>query len=117
MWMAGFSKAIPSMPSMTSWWESPMPRWRRAPPRAADVVSTWSASTSGWRGYVGITAVPNSMPGISRPATAMMVSASPLKTCGSQARRTPASAASRTAASTASSPFPPTMTPISITGE
>ncbi len=32
------------------------------PPLMAWVVSAWAASTIGWRGYVGITAVPSSMP-------------------------------------------------------
>ena len=50
-WTAGFWNAIPNIPSITSWWESPMPRWRRfPPPRAAEVVSACPARTNGWRG-------------------------------------------------------------------
>src|SRR6266851_7724092 len=56
------------------------------------------------------------MPGTSRPATAMAVSASMPNTWGTQARRTPASATSRTASMTAPRPVPPTMTPMSMAG-
>ena len=37
MWRAGFSKESPSIPSITIWWLSPMPRTNR-PPVAACVV-------------------------------------------------------------------------------
>ena len=49
MWRAGFSKDWPNTFSMTSWWESPMPRVRR-PPVAACTVSAWAASITGCRG-------------------------------------------------------------------
>jgi hypothetical protein len=67
-----------------------------ASPVAAWVVRAWPASTMGWRGQVGTTAVPSVMPGTSRQATARAVRASRPKTWGNQADRTPASAMDRT---------------------
>ena len=75
MWRAGRSNEYPNIPSMTTWCDSPMPRTSRRPV-AAWVVSAWAASMTGWRGYVGTTAVPSSMSGTSRPTTASSVRAS-----------------------------------------
>ncbi len=60
---------------MIGWCDSPMPSVSR-PPLIAWVVSACCAITIGWRGNVGTTAMPSSMPGISRPTTASAVIAS-----------------------------------------
>ena len=56
------------------------------------VIACW-ASAAGWRGKVGTTAVPSSMPGTWLPATASAVSASRPKMWESQAEAKPSSAA------------------------
>ena len=63
------------MPSTLGLWASPMPRLSR-PPIASWVVSAWAANISGWRGHVGITAVPISMVLVVAPIRAMAVRAS-----------------------------------------
>ena len=69
--------------SITILCESPIPSTSR-PFDASCVVIAWAANIIGWRGYVGTTPVPSSMPGTSRPTTASVVSASTPKICGIQ---------------------------------
>ena len=81
---------------MSGWCDSPIPRMNR-PPLIDCAVSACCAITTGWRGYVGTTAVPRSMPGTSRPTTASAAIASIPIVCGSQNDVYPALAASRAA--------------------
>src|SRR6266540_4999882 len=90
-----------------------MPRVSR-PPLMACLVSAWAASTMGWRGYVGTTAVPSSMPGTSRPTTASDVKASGPKICGIQYDAKRSSAARRADATTSSIPPCPATSPPKI---
>ncbi len=60
-----------------------MPRFSRGPMDWV-TVRACVASTAGWRGNVGTTAVPSSMSGTSRPATVSAVRASIPKICGIQ---------------------------------
>ncbi|CAB4625943.1 unannotated protein [freshwater metagenome] len=61
-----------------------------------------AASIIGWRGKVGTTAVPSSMPGTSRDAMARAVSVSRPKICGIHAEAKPASAIAFTSSIAAS---------------
>ena len=61
MCLAGVANGILSVPSMLILWASPIPRISRPGPIASTTVDACAASISGWRGQVGITAVPSSM--------------------------------------------------------
>src|SRR5204863_194890 len=75
MWLYGFANESPSIPSITIWCERPMPSVKR-PPAMACAESACCAIACGWRGKVGLTAVPSSMRRVSRAhsAAAMIVS-------------------------------------------
>ena len=60
VWWAGRAYSRPCMLSMTTGCDGPMPSTSR-PSVAAWVDIACCAMASGWRGYVGITAVPSSM--------------------------------------------------------
>lgn len=64
------------------------------PWQAAWAVSAWLARTTGWRGYIGTTAVPTSMPLVSRPIRAATVRASTSNNWATQTDPTPAAATS-----------------------
>jgi len=46
MWRAGLSNDTCSMPSITTWWERPIPSVNR-PPLAMSVVTAWRANATG----------------------------------------------------------------------
>ncbi len=83
MCRTGLSNDSPHIDSTTIWCERPIPSASR-PLVAFCVVSAWPASIIGWRGYVGMTDVPSSTSGTSRPTTASAVRASRPKICGIQ---------------------------------
>ena len=68
---------------MTIWCDRPTPSVNRPPASSLAVSACW-AMTIGWRGAMGTTAVPTSMPGTSRPMIAAVVIASTPKIWGSQ---------------------------------
>ena len=69
MCTAGLSNDRPNIVSITIWCDRPMPSVNRPPVASHAVIACW-ARACGWRGKVGTTAVPRSMPGTVRPATA-----------------------------------------------
>src|SRR5207253_2946514 len=90
----GFANESPSIPSITIWCERPMPSVKR-PPAMACAESACCAIACGWRGKVGITAVPSSMRRVSRAHSAaamiasmpMMLANQPLAKPSAPARR------------------------------
>ncbi len=84
MCLAGVAKGILRVPSTVILWARPMPRINRPAPMASTTVEAWAASISGWRGHVGITAVPSSMVLVAAPMVAMAVSASGTPSWASQ---------------------------------
>ena len=95
MWVKGLANERPSMLSITTWWESPMPSVKR-PPQAAFAVRACCAIAVGWRGKVGTTPVPSSIRLVSRPASAQAMIASTPKMFANQADAKPSRSACRT---------------------
>ena len=113
MWLYGFANESPSIPSITIWCERPMPSVKR-PPAIACAESACCAIACGWRGKVGITAVPSSMRLVSRAHSAaamiasmpMMLANHPLAKPSASARFACAMSPSAPAGAPAMSPMP-----------
>src|SRR5437867_6563839 len=113
MWLYGFANESPSIPSMTIWCERPTPSVKR-PPAMACAESACCAIACGWRGKVGITAVPSSMRRVARARSAaamiasipMMLANQPLAKRSASARLACATSPSTPAGTPAMSPMP-----------
>src|SRR5262245_53571541 len=120
MWLYGFANESPNIPSMTIWWERPMPSTKR-PRDAAAAEGGCGASTTGGRGNVGTTAVPSSMRVVSRAHRAAAMIASMAKMFANHPLANPSASARRACAmspstSPASPPISPMPTPIRMGG-
>ncbi len=92
MWLYGFANESPSIVSMTTWCERPIPRVKR-PPAIACAVIACCAIAVGWRGNVGTTAVPTSRRVVSRAQSAAIMIASKPKMFASHALAKPSASA------------------------
>lgn len=98
------------MVSITTLCDRPMPSVKRLPVAAAAVRACWAMAV-GWRGYVGVTAVPKPMRGTSRPTIAMVAIASKEKMFASHRLCRPAASTCLAAATTSSNPPSPPLAP------
>ncbi len=105
MCVYGFANESPNIPSITIWCDRPMPRLKRLPEKAA-ADSAACAIATGWRGYVGTTAVPTSMRDVARAQIVAAMMASTPKMFANHALAKP-SASARLAWSTRLSIVPP----------
>ena len=86
------------MSSTIQWCDGPSPSVNR-PSHTAWVDSACCAMATGWRVWIGITAVPSSMRVVARPISAIAVSASKsFGICGTQIEAKPAASAASASA-------------------